>query len=183
MHRIRPFRPSDLPGLRAMTAEAFDGVSIDQGIERVFGEISGHDWRWRKMRHVDDDVARDAAGVFVAEDDDGHIIGYISTWRDPEAGMGHIPNVVVAAGHRGHGLGRELIEHALQHFRNCGLTHAKIETLVQNEIGQGLYTSIGFREVARQIHLVIDLQSALQPYTSPPSDSASQTEAEVGGTP
>jgi ribosomal protein S18 acetylase RimI-like enzyme len=158
MIRIRAFRPSDLACLREMTAEAFDGVSIDQGIEQAFGEINGHDWRWRKMRHVDDDVARDAAEVFVAESDDGGIIGFISTWRDEPAGIGHIPNVVVAAGHRGRGLGRELIEHALQHFRNCGLTHAKIETLVQNEVGQSLYTSIGFREVARQIHLAMDLR-------------------------
>jgi len=158
MIRLRPFRPSDLPCLRAMTAEAFDGVSIDQGMERIFGGINGHDWRWRKMRHVDDDVQRDAAGIFVAEEDDGRLVGYISTWRDPEAGIGHIPNVVVAAGYRAQGLGRRLIEHALQHFRNSGLTHAKIETLVQNEVGQGLYTSIGFREVARQIHLVMDLR-------------------------
>jgi ribosomal protein S18 acetylase RimI-like enzyme len=158
MIRIRPFLASDLQYLREMTAEAFDGVSIDQGIERSFGEINGHDWRWRKMRHVDDDVERDAGGVFVAEADNGAIIGFISTWRDPEAGIGHIPNIVVAARHRGRGLGRKLIEYALQHFRNCGLTHAKIETLVQNDVGQALYTSIGFREVARQIHLFMDLR-------------------------
>lgn len=158
MIRIRPFRTSDLPSLREMTGEAFDGVSIDQGIERAFGEINGHDWRWRKMRHVDDDVIRDAAGVFVAETADGSLVGYISTWRDPEAGIGHIPNVVVAAGYRGQGLGRRLLEHALQQFRTSGLTHAKIETLVQNKVGQALYTSIGFREVARQIHLVMDLR-------------------------
>ena len=48
-------------------------------------------------------------------------------------------------------------EHALQHFRDCGLTHAKIETLEQNATGQHLYTSLGFREVARQIHYVADL--------------------------
>jgi ribosomal protein S18 acetylase RimI-like enzyme len=159
MFRIRAFRPSDLPRLREMTAEAFDGVSIDQGIEQAFGAINGRDWQWRKMRHVDDDVARDDAGLFVAEADAGKIIGFISTWCDTDAGIGHIPNVVVAAGHRGQGLGRALIEHALHHFRNSGLTHAKIETLVQNEVGQSLYTSIGFREVARQIHLAMDLRS------------------------
>ena len=40
---IRPFRPEDLPILREMTVEAFDGVSIDQGVEREFGLINGHD--------------------------------------------------------------------------------------------------------------------------------------------
>src|SRR5262245_13072390 len=111
------------------------------------------DWRWRKARDIDDDVARDAAGVFVA-DDDGQIAGYITTWQDRAAGIGHIPNLAVAPSHRNQGLGRTLIEHALSHFRAAGLTHAKIETLAQNAIGNYLYPSLGFVEVARQVHFV-----------------------------
>ena len=34
---------------------------------------------------------------------------------------------------------------------------AKIETLDQNPIGQKLYPSLGFREVARQIHYAMRL--------------------------
>lgn len=159
MIRIRPFCSADLPLLRRMTAEAFDGVSIDQGIEQEFGPIHGHDWRWRKMRHVDDDAQRDADGILIAESADGKVIGFITTWCDPDAGFGHIPNLVVAAGHRGQGIGRQLIEAALARFRERGLTHARIETLQQNEVGYGLYTSVGFREVARQVHFAMDLAS------------------------
>jgi ribosomal protein S18 acetylase RimI-like enzyme len=155
MH-IRTFRPGDLPALKAITVAAFDGVSIDQGIEREFGLVSGHDWRWRKARHLDDDAARDPQGIFVAEHA-GQVVGYITTWQDREAGIGHIPNLAITADFRGHGLGRQLIEHALSHFRACGLSHAKIETLVQNEVGNHLYRSLGFREVARQIHFVAEL--------------------------
>src|SRR5262245_19644138 len=155
---IRTYRPDDLPLLKALTVEAFDGVSIDQGMERVFGPIRGHDWRWRKARHLDDDVRRDAGGVFVLEEG-GRILGYITTWCDAEAGIGHIPNLVVVAEARGRGLGRQLIEHALEHFRGRGLSHAKIETLEQNEIGRHLYPSLGFREVARQIHFLADLNA------------------------
>jgi ribosomal protein S18 acetylase RimI-like enzyme len=154
---IRPYHPTDLPALKAITVEAFDGVSIDQGIEREFGPVNGHDWRWRKARHLDDDAAREPAGIFVAEQS-GQVVGYITTWQDREAGIGHIPNLAIAASFRGQGLGRQLIEHALAHFRRAGLSHAKIETLVQNEVGNHLYRSLGFREVARQIHFVADLQ-------------------------
>ena len=154
---IRPYRPDDLPALKAITVAAFDGVSIDQGIERLFGSINGHDWKWRKGRHLDVDAARDADGIFVAEVD-GRVVGGITTWRDDEAGIGHIPNIAVDSEFRSQGIGRQLIEHALHHFRHHGLTHAKIETLAQNSIGQHLYSSLGFREVARQIHLVTDLQ-------------------------
>ncbi len=159
---IRPYHPDDLPTLKAMTVAAFNGVSIDQGIERLFGPIHGHNWEWRKARHLDVDAERDPAGIFVAEEA-GAIVGYISTWKDAEAGIGHIPNIVVVPERRGQGLGRQLIEHALAEFRAAGLTHAKIETLVQNAIGQHLYPSLGFREVARQIHLVADLQ---EPFAS-----------------
>ncbi|MCI0360214.1 MAG: GNAT family N-acetyltransferase [Planctomycetaceae bacterium] len=159
---IRPYRSTDLPALKAITVAAFDGVSIDQGIEREFGEVNGHDWRWRKARHLDDDAAREPEGIFVAEHE-GQAVGYITTWQDRAAGIGHIPNLAIAAEFRGHGLGRQLIEHALGHFRASGLTHAKIETLVQNEIGNHLYRSLGFREVARQIHFVASL--------APPKDS------------
>jgi ribosomal protein S18 acetylase RimI-like enzyme len=157
MFRIRPGRSEELNHLKEMTAEAFDGVSIDQGIEREFGIVSGHDWRWRKMRHLDEDLSRDPRGIFVAEADDGTVLGYVSSWCDREAAIGHIPNLVVAAGHRGQGIGRRLLEYILDHFRAQGLTHAKIETLVQNDVGNALYTSLGFREVARQIHFAMKL--------------------------
>ena len=157
--RIRPYQPPDLPVLREITVEGFAGVSIDHGIENAFGPINGHDWRWRKARHIDFDVARDPAGCFVAVDEaaNGQIAGYITTWQDPEAGLGHIPNLAVHPAYRNHGLGRQLIEHALAHFRACGLTHAKIETLAQNAIGNHLYPALGFVEVARQVHFVAKL--------------------------
>ena len=154
--RIRPFLPEDLATLKSITVEAFGGVSIDHGIEREFGPVAGHDWRWRKARHIDDDARADPEGIFVAELD-GRIVGYITTRRDLEGGIGWIPNLAIAADHRGRGLGRQLIEYALEHFRSLGLTHAKIETLVQNEVGYRLYTSLGFREVARQVHFVAEL--------------------------
>jgi ribosomal protein S18 acetylase RimI-like enzyme len=154
--QIRPYQPADLPHLKRITVEGFQGVSIDHGIEQVFGPIGGRDWRWRKARHIDDDVARDAAGCFVAEHE-GQIVGYITTWQDREAGIGHIPNLAIDAAFRNQGLGRQLIEHALEYFRHCGLTHAKIETLAQNAVGNHLYPSLGFVEVARQVHFVARL--------------------------
>lgn len=161
---IRTFQPTDLPRLREITVESFQGVSIDQNAERELGLIHGHDWKWRKARHVDDDVRRDAAGTFVAVADDGAILGYVSTWMDAAAGIGHIPNLALTAASRGQGLGRRLIEHALEHFRRHGLSAAKIETLDQNPVGQHLYPALGFQEVARQIHYFM-------PLTSSPSQS------------
>src|SRR5260370_39971723 len=114
---IRLYGPSDLELLRSLTQEAFQGVSIDHNMEAIFGTIAGRDWRWRKARHIDEDVASNPEGVFVAEED-GQVIGYITTRVDREAGIGQIPNLAVAAGARNQGLGRRLIEHALDYFRS-----------------------------------------------------------------
>ena len=157
MFSIRAYQPDDLPLLQELTAAAFDGVSIDQGLEREFGTIAGHDWRWRKKRHIAHDASREPEGILVLVTESGEIAGFITTWCDREGGLGHIPNLVVAAPYRGHGLGRQLIAAALDRFRALGLSHARIETLVQNDIGHGLYESVGFREVARQSHFAMKL--------------------------
>jgi ribosomal protein S18 acetylase RimI-like enzyme len=153
---IRAYHPGDLAALETIIVEAFEGVSIDEGIEKAFGVVNGRDWRWRKARHLHDDVARDPAGVFVAELD-GKVVGFITTWLDRDAGFGMIPNLAISRDHRNQGIGRRLIEHALDHFRNSGMTHARIETLVQNARGEHLYESCGFREVSRQIHFAMEL--------------------------
>ena len=155
---IREYRSDDLPAIKAITVASFEGASIDRKIQEYFGMVHGRDWKWRKARHLDQDASRDPAGIFVAEED-GQIVGYITTYCDREAGIGMIPNLAVTASHRGKGIGRNLIRHALQHFQSQGMSCAKIETLAQNEIGQRLYPSLGFQEVARQIHYVMPLDS------------------------
>jgi len=153
---IRLFQSSDLVELRRMTVEGFDGIAIDQNVEKVLGIVGGRDWRWRKARHVDEDIGANAAGVFVAEAD-GKVLGYISTSIDREAGKGRIPNLAVDKTARGQGIGRQLIEHALGYFRQEGLAFAMIETMANNPVGQHLYPSCGFIETGRQIHYAVKL--------------------------
>ena len=150
-YAVRAYRPEDLEVIKQLTLDSFEGVTLEQNIERVLGPLQGHDWRWRKSRHIDDDVAANPAGVFVAEFE-GEIIGYITTLVDRPAGKGRIPNLAVAAAYRGQGVGRGLIEHALDYFRDERLAYAVIETMAQNEAGQHVYPSCGFIEVARQVH-------------------------------
>ena len=153
---IRPYQPSDLEELRRMTIEEFDGIAIDQNVEKQFGILSGRDWRWRKARQVDEDCAANPAGVFVAEEN-GEVLGYISTRLDRETGKGRIPNLAVATTARGRGLGRQLLESALDYFRREGMSFAMIETMENNPAGQHLYPSCGFVEAGRQIHYALKL--------------------------
>jgi ribosomal protein S18 acetylase RimI-like enzyme len=154
---IRPFRREDLERVRQITVESFEPVSIDRNIERDFGPVAGKDWRERKARDVTVDCEVQPEGVFVAEED-GEVVGYVTTRLDRFTGIGRIPNLAVDAGHRGGGIGSDLIRHAIEWMREQGMAMAKIETLVQNERGQALYPRFGFREVARQIHYVMRLE-------------------------
>jgi len=148
---IRLYRPDDLEPIKRLTVDSFVGVTLEQNIEDALGQLRGHDWRWRKARHIDEDVAANPTGIFVAETK-GRIVGYIMTRIDREASKGRIPNLAVAPEFRGHGLGRQLIECALDYFRAEGLEYAVIETMAQNVAGNQVYPACGFVEVARQIH-------------------------------
>lgn len=148
---VRLYRPDDLEAIKRLTIDCFAGVTIEENLEAALGILNGHDWRWRKARHLDEDAAANPAGIFVAEAQN-QIVGYITTRIDREAGKGRIPNLAVAAELRGQGLGRQLIERALEYFRAEGLVYAVIETMAQNAVGQHLYPACGFVEIARQAH-------------------------------
>jgi ribosomal protein S18 acetylase RimI-like enzyme len=155
---IRPFREADRAILRDLTVAGFEGVSIDHGIDERLGPVAGKEWRWRKARDLDRDIDLLGSDLAVALDrETGQVIGYITMLCDRETRIGWIHNLVVGPRARGQGLGRRLLEHALAHFQKAGMTVAKIETLEQNEIGRHLYPSVGFIEVARQIHYAMPL--------------------------
>lgn len=150
---IRPFEEADRETIKAITAICFAGVGIDYNIEQRHGLINGMDWQQRKVRHIDDDIAANAAGIFVAEAD-GEVIGYITTRVDHASKIGSIPNLGVLPAHRGAGIGRQLIERATAYAKVEGMLYLRIETLDQNPIGQYLYPSAGFVEIARQVHYI-----------------------------
>jgi ribosomal protein S18 acetylase RimI-like enzyme len=160
--QIRPYQPEDRTAVVALTIAAFEGVSIDHNLDRRLGGVAGRDWRWRKGRDVEQDIDRPDSELAVAEAEaTGEVVGYVTMQFDHETRIGWIHNLAVEKAFRGHGLGRRLIEHALDRFRAAGMAVAKIETLEQNEIGRHLYPALGFREIARQIHFAMTLDPAV----------------------
>ena len=167
---IRGLRLEDQAAVEAITAEAFRGVSIDEVIEQRFGPLRPRSWQTIKSTAVGAEVREQAATCFVAELD-GEVIGYITTAVSQGTSTGRIPNIGIARGYRGLGLGTRLIEYALAYFRQQGLRIARIETLVQNSVGDYLYRKLGFQEIARQIHFAQSLVD-----TEPSSAAGSRQE-------
>jgi len=150
---IRKYKESDREVLKEITAICFEGVSLEYHTEQMYGVINGKDWRWRKKRHVDADIDANASGIFVAEEE-GEVVGYISTRVDPETKIGGIPNFSVLPGHQKKGIGRKLAEAAEAYLKEQGMEYARIETLASNDVGLHFYPKLGFQEVIRQVHFI-----------------------------
>jgi ribosomal protein S18 acetylase RimI-like enzyme len=160
--RIRPLRPEDVARVRAITLEGFAAVSIDAAIERRWPGLLPTGWGERKWQMMQAEICDHPEWCFVAEIG-GDLVGYVTTALSQEHGVGRIPDLAVDARYRGRGIGRRLLEHALAFFRGQGLKVARIETLAHNDAGRHLYPSVGFEEVARQVHFAMRLDQGRGP--------------------
>ena len=155
---LRPARPEDLDAMVAVTARAFgESSSIDCRVEAAVGRGAAAGWVDLKARALRRELEGRGGACFVAEMG-GRVVGYVTSVVNEAASRGTIANLAVEPQAAGGGIGRKLLLRALERFGELGLAHAKIETLATNQVGQHLYPSVGFREVARQIHYVMRLR-------------------------
>jgi len=153
---IRSFQASDTEALKEIIVLAFDGVSMEQNMEQIFGQVGPTTWQERKRRKMEADILANPEGIFVAEDEGG-IMGFITARLDPVTRIGWIVNMAVLPKHQGRGIGKQLLAKILDYLRAQGMEYVKIETLEQNEVGKVFYPKAGFQEIARQIHYLMEL--------------------------
>jgi RimJ/RimL family protein N-acetyltransferase len=86
------------------------------------------------------------AAVFVAEEGE-RIVGRLSLARDPNPASAHVADLglMVAASHRRRGIGRGLLEAAVQWARESGVRKLELHVLPHNEAAIALYEGFGFR--------------------------------------
>ncbi len=159
MH-IRQYREEDRERLHEITSSSFRDASIHGKLEGMYGKLRGTTWAERKCVEIDADIEAEPEGVLVAENEDGEVLGYITTITDELSGIGRIPNLAVAPETQGQGIGTSLINAAIDRFEDAGMDLIKIETLATNEPGQGLYPRFGFEEIVRQIHYIMKTEDA-----------------------
>ena len=154
---IRHYEPSDEARVKELTIAAFSGVSIEHNIENSWPGLLAVSWGERKWPMVAMDLTDHPEECFVVEFE-GEVIGYATTRINRRNSVGQIPDMAVDEKFRGKGIGRKLLEHCIQFFRDQKLTLARIETLDQNPIGRHLYPDLGFEEVAQQIFYAMPLE-------------------------
>ena len=93
-------------------------------------------------------ISSKRAEVLVATDGQGRperVIGALSVELEPY-GVAHLGGMVVAANHRGRGLGRRLLKEAISWASRAGAHKVALETWPENEGALRLYRSFGFVE-------------------------------------
>jgi RimJ/RimL family protein N-acetyltransferase len=145
---IRRATPADAAGLVELARQV--------GAEPEGWLISTSEWRGagderrllRSLRR-----SRDAA-VFVAEAPEG-IVGRLSVARDPHPASSHVADLglMVAKSHRRLGIGRALLEQAVDWARRGGIRKLELHVFPHNVAAIRLYESFGFeREGYRRGH-------------------------------
>ena len=95
------------------------------------------------------------AAVFVAEREDGTLVGRLSVGRDPHPASTHVADVglMVAVGARRQGVGTALLQAAVDWARGAGVRKLELHVFPWNEAAIALYDAFGFeREGYRKRH-------------------------------
>ena len=118
--------------------------------------ITDHDWRnvGDERRYLRASRRSSHAAVFVAENEHG-IVGRLSVARDSHPASPHVADLglMVAVGHRRRGIGRALLERAVEWAREVGVEKLELHVFPHNEPAIRLYEQFGFeREGLRRAH-------------------------------
>jgi ribosomal protein S18 acetylase RimI-like enzyme len=130
--RIRDLAEADLQEVVALSLRAW--APVFDSLRGVLGDaVYQHlypDWRSMQARAVEQ-VCRDAAYTWVA-DVGGAPVGFVAVVHhgpaDDEPCSGEIEMIAVDPQHQRRGVGRQLIDHALDHMRRAGLRLAVVAT-------------------------------------------------------
>jgi putative acetyltransferase len=149
-YRIRSGEPSDADQLTrladAVSAEPEGWLISIAGEWRSAGDERRYLKALRRYPH---------AAVFVAETDDGTVVGRLSVGRDPHPASTHVADVglMVASDARRQGVGSALLRAAVDWARGAGVRKLELHVFPWNEAAIKLYESFGFeREGYRKGH-------------------------------
>lgn len=135
---IRPYRDADAGDVRALVADVlaeFDLALDPDGVDADLADVEAS--------------YRVGGGEFwVVEDATGRVVGSGGLWPDPDdPGRSEVRKMYLAPDVRGRGLGKRLLEAALEAARRSGRTRVELETNHAMTAAMALYRRYGFREV------------------------------------
>ncbi len=153
--KFRLAEPSEYQKLEKLTIDAFGPITWLRTADERYGLLNGLDWRQRWQQRFAKIWETQAVLVGEAE---GEVVALATATIDDAARLGYIDLLGVAPGFQGKGYGRAMLRGMLQHMKQeHGCVHAHLECLTTNAVGNALYLSEGFDEVARSIRWFIKI--------------------------
>jgi RimJ/RimL family protein N-acetyltransferase len=146
---VRPAEPSDAQGLKELGDEV--AAEPEGWLATTDGWRTAADER-RYLRAI---RRYPHAAVFVAEAEDGAVVGRLSAARDQHPASRHVADVglMVAQSHRRRGVGRALLRAAVEWAREQGIRKLELHVFPHNQAAIALYEQFGFaREGYRKQH-------------------------------
>jgi RimJ/RimL family protein N-acetyltransferase len=136
IRRAEPSDADELVALAQAVAAEPEGWLLTRGEWRPASEERRY---LKAIRRLDD------AAVFVAESGHG-VVGRLSIARDPHPASPHVADVglLVAAGHRGRGIGSALLDAAVAWSRRVGIRKLELHVFPHNTPAIHLYERFGF---------------------------------------
>lgn len=127
-----------------------ESYTLFEGIEKVdFAQVTSwlttSYWTPGIPRERIEHAARHSALVLSAYDATGHQAGFLRVVSD-KARFAYLCDVWVAEAHRGQGLARQMVRHALEHPEFATVSTWTLGT----RDAQGVYEALGFREITEE---------------------------------
>ncbi len=156
--RIRPAAEADLPRIRDVIVESFDGVTGHQLLEQRYGQIGGRSWREWKASEIEAAFRQRSDSLLVAEVGDV-IVGVVSFRLDYQRQIGHIGNNGVDPRFQGRGIGTRMYERVLAIFRDAGMRFAEVTTGSGGEASRArrAYEKVGFQPLTTSVRYFREL--------------------------
>lgn len=141
--KIRSAKRSDVPSILEIYNEA------------VLTTTASYDYEPRSLQHRIgwfDDHQKSGLPIFVAEDDQGRVVGWssLSKYHDRKGYQFTVENSIYVAAHmRGRGVGKLLLEPLIESAKKIGLRAIIAVIDAENEASIKLHARFGFFEVGR----------------------------------
>jgi GNAT superfamily N-acetyltransferase len=155
---IRRAERRDLPAvgrLGAMLIETHYAFDRQRFLAPTPDAASGYAWFLGNVLESDD------ATVFVAEDN-GEIVGYTFvaleplSWKELRGPAGFVHDVGVREDARRTGIGRQLMQRAIEWLRERGAPRVILWTAAPNTTAHHLFRAIGFRDTMIEMTMELD---------------------------
>jgi N-acetylglutamate synthase len=135
---IRPMTEADLPAARVLWSHA-EGVELAEGDSAA--ELAGY--------------LRRNPGASQVAFSDGRLVGAVLAGHDGRRGL--VYHLAVEPGHRGHGLGRDLVGRALGVLKEQGIRRVLLLVARDNEAGRSFWIRTGWEALEFAEPMGIDL--------------------------